>query len=57
MEEAEPPKETVDPKQFSWLECEPLPLPQLRKEEEPFRVDEMSSKRRSPMRVVGQRGK
>ena len=25
--------------------------------EEPFRVEEMSSKRRSPMRVVGQRGK
>ena len=30
MEEAEPPKENVDPKRFSWLECEPLPLPQLR---------------------------
>ena len=29
-EEAEPPKENVDPKRFSWLECEPLPLPQLR---------------------------
>ena len=57
MEEAEPPKENVDPKRFSWLECEPLPLPQLREEEEPFRVEEMSSKRRSPMRVVGQRGK
>ena len=32
MEEAEPPKENVDPKRFSWLECEPLPLPQLREE-------------------------
>ena len=30
MEEAEPPKENVDPMRFSWLECEPLPLPQLR---------------------------
>ena len=30
MEEAEPPKENVDPKRYSWLECEPLPLPQLR---------------------------
>ena len=29
-EETEPPKENVDPKRFSWLECEPLPLPQLR---------------------------
>ena len=58
MEEAEPPKENVDRKRFSWLECEPLPLPQLREGgEEPFRVEEMSSKRRSPMRVVGQRGK
>ena len=27
MEEA---KENADPKRFSWLECEPLPLPQLR---------------------------
>ena len=32
VEEAEPPKENVDPKRFSWLECEPLPLPQLREE-------------------------
>ena len=32
MEEAEPPKENVDPKRFSWLECEPLPLPQIREE-------------------------
>ena len=32
MEEAEPPKENVDPKRFSWRECEPLPLPQLREE-------------------------
>ena len=30
MEEAQPPKENVEPKRFSWLECEPLPLPQLR---------------------------
>ena len=29
MEEAELPKEN-DPKRFSWLKCEPLPLPQLR---------------------------
>ena len=29
-EEAEPPKENVDPKRFSCLECEPLPLPHLR---------------------------
>ena len=49
------PKENVDPNRFSWLECESLPLPQLRDEEEPFPVEEMSSKRRSPMRVVGQR--
>ena len=28
-EEAEPPKEHVDPKRFSWLKCEPLPLPQI----------------------------
>ena len=32
MEEGEPPNENVDPKRFSWLECEPLPLPQLREE-------------------------
>ena len=25
MEEAEPPKENVDPTRFSWLECEPSP--------------------------------
>ena len=25
----EPPKENSDPKRFSWLECEPLPLPHL----------------------------
>ena len=30
MEEAKPPKENVDPNRFSLLECEPLPLPQLR---------------------------
>ena len=30
LEEAEPPKEDVDRKRFSWLECEPLPLPHLR---------------------------
>ena len=30
MKVAEPPKENVDPKRFSWLEFEPLPLPQLR---------------------------
>ena len=29
MEEAEPTKESGDPKRFSWLECEPHPLPQL----------------------------
>ena len=42
-----------DPKPFSWLEYEPLPLPQLREEEETFRVEELSSKRGSPMRVSG----
>ena len=30
MEKAELPKESGDPKCLSWVECEPLPLPQLR---------------------------
>ena len=57
MEEAEPPKENVDPKRFSWLECEPLPLPQLREERSRSESRRCHRKRRSPMRVVGQRRK
>ena len=30
MEKTELPKESGDPKRLSWVECEPLPLPQLR---------------------------
>ena len=30
MEKAELPKESGDPKRLSWVECDPLPLPQLR---------------------------
>ena len=57
MEEADPPKENVDPKRFSWLECEPLRLTQLWEGRGAVPSRGESSKRRSPMRVVGQRRK